>query len=109
MAWHPSAVAGISCCGWGCVVSARAVEWARGLRVVGPPTDRALLVRMAELADQTGCGRVGREALAEAVAPRQRLADSYLGRLERRGLVTLHEYRGDDMIMFELPVGGGVS
>lgn len=100
------AVSCVSCRDWGCVVNANAVAWARVVRAVGASTDRVLLVRLAELADEKGRGRVSREVLADAVAPRQRMVDGFLGRLERRGLVALHSTTGSDVVVFDLPFEG---
>ena len=78
------------------------MEWARGVGwVAGPEPDRAVLVCLAGLADDSGHGWVTRAQLEEAAAPNRQWARAFLGRLENRGFVDVREL-ADGRIEFRL-------
>lgn len=85
-------------------MSVVASAWAWSVRAVGASADRDLLVFLAGRADEDGRGRVSWSDAADAVAPRGSMVRGYMGRLERRGFVIVHEEAGGDGLRFALPL-----
>ena len=72
-------------------MSARAVSWACAVPAVGPLTDRLLLLHLADRADEAGRGYVSWSEVEVLVVPRGIMVRAYLGRLVRRGFVSVRK------------------